>query len=132
MSKRKLVLLIDDDSDDRELFCEAVGVINGEMDCKTIGDSTEALSILKSTKRLPDYIFLDLNMPVLNGKQVLAELKQNEKLKEIPVIIYTTSLLDDDVRETQSLGASFFIQKPSLFNEICEILSSVLKKLENH
>lgn len=124
-----MVMIVDDDTDDSELFCETLYEINPNIACIPAYNGHEALSSLKKAARLPDIIFLDLNMPRMNGKQCLTELKKVEKLREIPVIIYTTSKIQDDVQETKALGAFDFITKPfrtaDIKKEILQILNNV-------
>jgi len=72
----------------------------------------EALQVLQETYTLPDFIFLDLNMPRVNGRQCLIQLKKDTKLASIPVIIYSTSKLDADRQETKELGSVFFFLNP--------------------
>ena len=91
MRKSPLFFIVDDDSDDQELFMEAVNEVDDSIKCVSASDCEEALELLKNRRMyLPDIIFLDLNMPRLNGKQCLAELKKQSHLRGIPVIIYST------------------------------------------
>lgn len=128
MSKIKIVLIIDDDEDDRSLFFDAVREIDPTVKCMSAVNGQDALVQLRSKDlTLPDYIFLDLNMPRLNGKQCLAELKKDPVLASIPVIIYSTSRRSEDVEETKKLGAENFITKPTLFKEICSAIRSIIE-----
>ncbi len=123
------ILLVDDDTDDKEIFIEALNEIDGSIQCVTANDGMEALNVLdKMNARHPDFIFLDLNMPRLNGKMTLKEIKNRETLRKIPVIIYTTSKNEDDVKETRGLGASYFITKPYKFQELVAALSLIIYK----
>ncbi|MGZ3883469.1 MAG: response regulator [Bacteroidia bacterium] len=127
MSRNKIILIIDDDEDDRSLFFDAVKEIDPDLKCISAVNGQDALTVLRSKgAALPDYIFLDLNMPRLNGKQCLAELKKDPRLSKIPVIIYSTSKRIEDVEETKKLGAENFITKPTLFREICDAIRSVI------
>ena len=121
------VLIIDDDEDDRELFCEALGYVNKDIDCFHATDGEEALAFLNDPNgNLPDYIFLDLNMPRLNGKECLAEIKKRNNIKDIPVIIYSTSNNRHDKEETKLLGAADFLHKPNEFNLLIRELTQIL------
>lgn len=123
------ILLVDDDTDDKEIFIEALNEIDKSIQCVTANDGMEALNVLdKMNARHPDFIFLDLNMPRLNGKMTLKEIKNRETLRKIPVIIYTTSKNEDDVKETRGLGASYFITKPYKFQELVAALSLIIYK----
>src|SRR5688572_11843036 len=113
MQKAHLILIVDDDEDDIELFCDAVKDLDGDIRCISASNGEEALHKLSTENEpLPDYIFLDLNMPRLNGKQCLKRIKGNPRLREIPVIIYSTSKLKEDMEETRQLGAVHFLTKP--------------------
>ncbi len=128
MIKKKTFFIIDDDIDDQELFIEAAGEVDGSIQCFTASNCEEALDMLKTGKiRLPDLIFLDLNMPRLNGKQCLAEIKKESNLRDIPVIIYSTSSEQRDIEETSRLGAAYFLTKPNKFEELCKALSYIIE-----
>lgn len=106
----------------------ALKYVDLPVTCITADDCGEALKKLaQDTSFIPDYIFLDLNMPKMNGKQCLKEIKKQAHLKHIPVIMYTTSLNQRDIAETKEIGASTYIIKPSNISE----LASVLKLLFN-
>ena len=93
MPKVQTILIVDDDEDDREMFCEAVNEVSKAITCIHATDGLAALEILShKNKQAFDLIFLDLNMPGLNGKQCLAEIKKLDKVKDVPVIIYSTSI----------------------------------------
>jgi len=127
MNKNRIILIVDDDDDDRALFSDAVKEVDENIKCISASDGHHALNLLRNeTLALPDYIFLDLNMPRLSGKQCLAEIKKNSRLVNIPVIIYSTTRRPEDVEETKKLGALHFITKPTLFNEICNAITSVM------
>lgn len=85
------VLLIDDDEEDIEIFTAAVKEAAGNVQCVVSQDATEALARLESKTLSPDVIFLDLNMPIMSGQRFLQEIKARSALKEIPVIIFSTS-----------------------------------------
>ncbi len=127
MRQVRKVLIIDDDEDDRELFCEAVGQVSKDIDCFHATDGEEALAFLSSADgNLPDYIFLDLNMPRLNGKECLVEIKKRHSIKDIPVVIYSTSNSRRDKEETKLLGAANFLHKPNEFNILIRELALIL------
>jgi CheY-like chemotaxis protein len=116
--------LIDDDVDDQEIFALALERVNTSIKCTMANDGIEALEKLRGNDTsVPQYIFLDLNMPRVNGKQCLAEIKKDSRLDHIPVIIYSTSSDPRDVDETKQLGATAFITKPSKISDLVKILS---------
>lgn len=122
--KQKLILLIDDDSDDREIFEIALNEIGLNHKCITAENGREAIELLSSNPLIfPDYIFLDLNMPLLSGKEFLQKIKNFPNLKETAIIIYTTSSYAKDIEETKLLGATHFLLKPSNFNLLIHVLS---------
>jgi CheY-like chemotaxis protein len=122
-----LILLVDDDLDDQELFVEALEEIDESLKCVLAKTAMEGFDLLK-TGVIPDYIFLDLNLPCINGKQFLQTIKKDLKFQHIPVAIYTTSKLDDDVEETKTLGASFFLTKPARFDSLKNAILYVISE----
>ena len=125
--KRINILLADDDEDDRDLFKEAVGEVKSNANVTAVNDGDELMSILADPKQTPpDIIFLDINMPCKNGQECLREIRQNKKLKEIPVVIYSTSARQDLVDEAYKNGANFYVQKPDSYTGIKEIAKKIL------
>ena len=128
MKENISLLIVDDDDDDRNLFIETVKEVDEDIECNTANDGLQALDLLKNSLNLPDFIFLDLRMPRFNGKKCLLELKKDERLKTIPVIIYTTS---NDVEESnylKEMGAVYFMSKPSNPQELYYLVSFVLEE----
>lgn len=127
MNKDVSIFIIDDDLDDAEIFIEAMNVIDASIKCDLAKNGEDALRKLKNPEiKTPEIIFLDLNMPLMDGRQLLKELKKSPELSKIPVAIYTTSSSKSDMEETKKLGASHFITKPSEFNQLCSAISVVL------
>jgi CheY-like chemotaxis protein len=123
----RTVLIVDDDIDDRDFFCEALYEIDGSIKCVCAKNGDEALSFLNQPNVVtPDYIFLDLNMPRLSGIQCLASIKKNKKTSQIPVIIFSTTKQNEEAEETKQLGADMFLTKPSRYTELIDMLSSIL------
>ncbi len=83
----KKIFLIDDDEDDQFMFKEVIESINPTLQCETATNGKIALDKLKVSASLPDIIFLDLNMPVMNGFDFLIQIKKENQLNEIPVVI---------------------------------------------
>lgn len=133
LTKAKTVLIADDDPDDIEMFIEALQEIDNNIRCMSAGNGYDALQLLNVVNTpKPDIIFLDLNMPKLNGRQCLLKLKQQERLADIPVIIFTTSKLDDDNEEMRRLGAIDFITKPSRFSDLVQLLANLMTSISAH
>lgn len=128
MRTDNLCLLIDDDLDDQEIFALALQQVNPDLNFMTATSAHEALAKLALPSPRPSYIFLDLNMPRMNGKECLREIKKMPHLKDIPVVIYSTSSLRNDVVETLRLGASEFITKPFSMPELVAVLRSFFEK----
>jgi CheY-like chemotaxis protein len=123
MEKRIKIFLIDDDEDDRWLFREALSRMAPDVECDTACDGSQAMQMLEDNNRsLPEKIFLDLNMPGMDGKKTLTLIKTSPRLQSIPVIVYSTSKFHKDIEETKKLGAARFIIKPSNYLQLCEML----------
>ena len=120
-----VVLNVDDDQEDREFFCDALREIDPSITCLVAPGAMEALSLLQSHMPLPDYIFLDINMPMMDGKQCLKILKTIPQLAPIPVIMYSTSTDTREIKECYSLGAEDFLIKPHSFEKLVHDLSSI-------
>ncbi|MBC9910374.1 response regulator [Chitinophaga varians] len=125
--KYSSVLLIDDDVDDRMIFGDVLKELVPDIIYNEAINGEDALARLEEGL-VPDLIFLDLNMPRVDGKQFLAELRQIEHLRHIPVIIYTTSSHESDKKETRALGASYFITKPNSLHELNQLLKGILEE----
>jgi DNA-binding NtrC family response regulator len=124
---QKQILLVDDDLDDRELFVEALNIIQAKPNVQTLDNSEHLVSCLSQMPTLPDFLFLDLNMPRKNGKECLKEIQNNEHLKNIRIVIYSTSINPKDVVETYQHGAYCFIQKPNSFADLKAVLKKVIE-----
>ena len=121
------ILLIDDDDDDRDIFTEAASIVVPGIKCIIAKDGEQGLSQLETIAPSPDYIFLDVNMPKMDGREFLKHVKEHPVFKKIPVIIYSTSSHKSELGEYFKMGASNFITKPSEFNLLITYLKSVLK-----
>lgn len=129
MKKSNLYFIVDDDPDDQELFIEALNGLDESCQCITAFNGLEALQKLKTGMPvLPDFIFLDLNMPLMNGRQFLTEIKKIEAIQHIPVIIYSTTSETKDVVDTIEMGAVFFLQKPNRFEDLSKALAGILSR----
>jgi CheY-like chemotaxis protein len=120
------ILLVDDDADDQLFFCDAVKDINPDLRCELANHGQEALTILSFLPH-PRMIFLDLNMPVMNGFDCLSEIRKNEHLNNIPVIIFTTTSEHATIKRAYELGANAFFKKPNDFKTIVQKLRHLLE-----
>ena len=106
---------------------EALREVDAEIVCFAATSGEEALRQVESEiVLLPDLIFLDMNMPKQNGKQVLHDIKTGKTLRLVPVIMYSTSFAPRDVEEIKHLGAVHHLLKPSRFEDLCKALTNVL------
>jgi len=122
----RLIVYIDDDEDDQELFQMAVGEIDARINCIAVYDARQAWIKLTAQEWIPDTIFLDLNMPVLSGKEFLDKLKQHDTLKNIQVIILSTSSEPRTIKLMREKGAHDFLTKPRSYPELVKILQPLL------
>ncbi len=129
MTETITVLLVDDDIDDRIIFTEVIEDISIPVKLEYAKDGIEAIEKLTSFTHLPEYVFLDLNMPKMGGKECLQTIKQNKDLANLRVIIYTTSQHSQDIKDVLDLGAFCFITKPSSIHELRYIFSKLLVAL---
>lgn len=120
------LLLVDDDPDDQEFFKLALQSIREEITFAAAGNGQEAFDLLCTQACMPDLIFLDMNMPLMNGLTFLKKIKATTDLKHIPVIIYTTSDEKQEMNLARALGAADFVTKPTRFNDLCQLLREKL------
>jgi iron complex outermembrane receptor protein len=129
MMTSPLVFLIDDDIDDQDIFNIAVTRTDQSAKCVFANDGIQALEKISGDKNfIPDFIFIDMNMPRMNGKQCLSEIKKIDRLKHVPVFMYSTSADDQTIKENINLGATDFIVKPSDIKTLSHILSEIFQK----
>jgi len=120
------VFLIDDDSEEADLFSEALRRVNGSIDFVWHDDVMTAHDVLLREDIQPDLLFLDLNIPQVSGKQLLQLLRENERTKTIPVVIYSTSISDKDIEDTKAFNVDSYFQKPEDFQSLCIKLKELL------
>ena len=129
MNKSKTYFVVDDDIDDQQFLVDALTKNNPDCKCFTASNGQEAIAYLSDDLiPLPDVIFLDLNMPKMNGKQCLKHIKNSPLFHSIPVIIYSTSRLQEDMAEVAELGAAAFLVKPNKFHLLKTEIASILAK----
>lgn len=121
------VLLADDDDDDRLFFKDAIDVVKVKTTVTMVNDGVELMDYLNDPDtRMPNLLFLDLNMPRKGGMECLKEIRSNSKLKDLSIAIYSTSGLEKDIEETFIKGANIYIKKPNDFDELKVILEKVI------
>ncbi len=118
--------LIDDDADDQEIFGQALENIDKSIQCTFANDGVQALEKLNADDSfIPDVIFIDMNMPRMNGIQCLEAIQKIDRLKDVTLYMYSTAADPKSIAATQNLGAKEFIIKPSNFNELTNKLSQI-------
>ena len=122
------ILLADDDPDDRMFFSDAISAVGQKANLTMVKDGSKLMDHLAAPGiALPDILFLDLNMPFKNGFQCLSEIRCDSRLKDIFVIIYSTTSNPKEVDETFAKGANLFIHKPNTFTELKRMLAKVFE-----
>jgi CheY-like chemotaxis protein len=125
------ILLADDDVDDRYFFDKALGELSIKTVLTTVSNGEQLIDFLHSNSgRLPDVLFLDLNMPRKNGFECLDLIKSNQYIESLPVIIYSTSLLMAVADELYKKGAHYYFQKDT--SDLTKLLEYILTLLENN
>lgn len=124
------ILLADDDTDDCLFFKQALEKLPLYTHLNTVHDGEQLMKLLVfETNTLPDVLFLDLNMPRKSGFECLAEIKHNEKLKLLPVIVFSTSYDHDRVTSLYQNGAQYFMRKPAAFSQLKNIIHLALTQI---
>ena len=121
------ILLVDDDEDDRDIFTEVIRAVRPDLQLVLAKDGTDALKKLEIFHN-PICMYIDMNMPKMNGIQLLAALKEKPQFKSIPAFILTTALTPGQSEEVRNLGAKDYLIKPSSFEEFKNLLRGSLEK----
>ena len=126
MKNKKVIFIIDDDDDDLLFLREAVNKLNVQVDFyHAVNGELGLRQLYENAIPVPDFIFLDLNMPKLNGRECLPQIKKMSRYKNVPIIIYSTSSYQRDIQEIMQFGAAHFLTKPTTINELCEKLNEI-------
>ena len=128
-----VIMLVEDNEAHAELTANALEQANVGNHIIIMRNGSEALDYLKgwgkwvnqANRPMPTLILMDLKMPVIDGKQALAAIKSDEKLKQIPVIMLTSSALDADIKDCYSIGANSYIVKPVSFGKFVETVKGI-------
>lgn len=122
--ENKVILLVEDNPNDVALTRRALQKANVANEVVVVEDGVEALEYLigkdSAERPLPVVTLLDLKLPRIDGLEVLRQLRENERTKRLPVVILTSSNLEDDVNSSYDLGANSYVRKPVKFNEFTE------------
>jgi two-component system, response regulator len=129
------ILIADDDADDRVFASMAFKEINNSLEVDFVKDGQELIEILSNSKslnkRMPDLILLDLNMPRKDGRTALKEIKADPQLRDLNIIIFSTSASEADKKYTLALGAKEYIVKPSDYTKLISVFTSISEELMN-
>lgn len=121
------ILLADDDIDDCMFFKNALEVVPIATNLKTVTDGEQLMQYLHDNiEQLPHVLFLDINMPRKNGFECLSEIKQNKKMEDLPVIMFSTSKSTDKINILFKTGADIYIRKPSNFAQLVQVIHHAL------
>ena len=121
------ILLADDDMDDRMFFKQALADLSSTAILATVNDGEELMNyLLQNPENLPDVLFLDINMPRKNGLECLYEINGNVKLKNIPVVMFSTSNSWETINRLFKSGAHVYIHKPSDFSQLKQVIQHAL------
>lgn len=127
MTKPLNILLADDDKDDRLFFEMALDALSTQITIETVVDGEKLMEYLaENLKKLPDVLFLDLNMPRKNGFECLIEIRLNKALRKLPVIIFSTSYEQEVVNQLFINGAKYFMRKPAEFSHLKKIIEKTV------
>ncbi len=123
----KHIFLADDDAEDREIFQEALSQVHAEAVLTFAENGVKLMNLLNVPPMpLPDVIFLDLNMPGKSGYDCVAEIRADQSMNGYPVVIFTTSSMQQDIDQLYSMGANFYVSKPNTFEKLKEVIRKVL------
>lgn len=120
------LLLAEDDSEDAEIFQTILSDVSSGINLSVVANGLLLMNFLRTAQELPDIIFLDMNMPLKNGLQCLEEIKKSEKLKQVRIIILSTSSQPELVRAAYGLGAELYLEKPNSYSKFKTLLQKCL------
>ena len=136
--KRLDILLIEDNQNDIELFLNVVEWISMGDQVKVFPDGREALDYLfcrghyqESSIKLPSVIFVDLKMPLINGKEILKMIRKDKRTRTLPVVVFTSSDLEADIGDTYKYGVNSYVIKPVKFEKYAETIREIINYWRN-
>jgi CheY-like chemotaxis protein len=132
VSPKPLIMYAEDDYDDFESVKEALEQLTAKYTLHHARNGSEAVDYLEHTNgTLPCLIVLDLNMPIMDGKEVLEWIKDRQQFKTIPVMVFTTSSREEDVKLCQKHNCTFF-RKPTLYRDLLHVVQTMLQMCEKN
>ena len=127
--QQKVVYYIEDDKDDQDIFKSVLKEVDEHISLVIFDGGEEFLNSIKKTKSLPDVVFLDLYMPIIDGFSCLKELKNTPRYKDIPVIIYSSEFDKNKIDTVMKIGVNGYIIKPYNYKNLKSSLEGVFKEL---
>jgi len=128
-STKPVILYAEDDFDDFESIKEALEQLSDHQVLLHAKNGAEAVSFIENAAVLPSLIVIDLNMPVMDGKELLQWLKERNAYRNIPIMIFTTSSREEDIKLCQKHGCTFF-RKPTLYRDLLHVAQTMLQLCE--
>jgi CheY-like chemotaxis protein len=122
-----IILYAEDDPEDLDTFQDIINLIDPQIKIFHARNGSELFDILDNSVILPDYVFLDINMPVLDGRECLKKIRSDKRFRSVPVVIYTTSNRPEDIDDLKKLGAYQYFVKPNTFKEAVEGLGKFFR-----
>ena len=123
-----ITLYIDDDLEDAEIFRDAMASVDPHAIIYSASDGCEGFRVLEQITVIPDFIFLDVNMPRMGGKEFLSKIKKTVRLRSIPVIMYSTTSQIEEIQAFKRSGAYEFIVKPNNFQKLRQTLEEIITR----
>lgn len=118
------ILYIDDDAEDIEIFGDAVKTVDPDINYMSANNGEEAMAFLRDCLTPPEHIILDINMPGMDGRSCLREIRKERKFDSVNIVVYSTDTHPNDVETIQSLGAKF-MRKASSFTDLCAMIRNL-------
>ncbi len=128
MAMVKDCILIDDDQDDQEIFLMALKDADTKIKCLTANDGVDGVKMLSDPSCAPRYIFIDINMPKMNGIECLRHIKKFDHIGSSRIIMYSTSVNKGMINQCKELGADEFLVKPTAFAPLVAALTNIFKR----
>lgn len=123
------IFLVEDDADDQQLFADALYEISEDIRLTVLNNGEELLKELRAVSELPDMIFLDLYMPVMNGESCLQMIREEQQWESIPVLLFSTTFDLRQVERLFDMGANRYLQKPVSFSDLVYSLEKTIESL---
>ena len=123
----QIYAIIDDDQDDIDVLCEAVAVLKPTFECLTFINPVEALQSLEKSRVVPAFIFVDYNMPIVNGMAVVSQIRQDDRFRKSIVTVISTGIGEEDAKTFTELGADHVYKKPYTMKDYINIVQEVMR-----